>query len=535
MEAAETFLAKGIEQLNKQKYADAEKSFNEGLSKIEGKEKENLSFYCDLLIQRSLSEFHQENYDKAEEDANTVLEALKENNSDDLKRIQSLAYLRLGQIFEMRGRLLPCLREYARSAAIFPENDGQSNISRLFTEVGLPPISDAPEMAPFLKIANSILRDEELAQSLAESLKFIKKPGFDAPTFSSIGGCRIYYAVIQIYIDDPLILGICVQCLTVLAQKGSQDVWSGYPLIKTAFEKAVVNPPLFLLLVQLLQLTPPPLFEYMDKLDFIDPLCDGLTLDLTDDQTEAVMYLLFHLAGKEEQSKQIHNEGVTEICLKKRNHGSFMLLSKLCFVPEACQLAVKEGIIDWCLSILNDPKEKQKHLLLGALVLLPQTLLPENNPNIEKDGPLIYEKIVSAVYSTMMKNTKDSELISNGFATAIVCVPHVPQKIIEQKFIQAASVLLAVHNNDVKTAATILEFLFKLCQTAGADEVKKVNAVLPTAMKALSTHSSHFLVVEYGTGLAIYLGHEKRNELYKAALEILPKSELLQQMKSLLK
>ena len=539
MEEAQVLLERGMEQNNNSKFEDSERTLNEGLSKVESSKNENLEIYLNLLIQRSLSLFMQEKYDKAEEDVNTVLEHCKEDNiSDGIKRIKCAAYFRMGQILEMKGRLLLCLREYARSASIFQakdendKNQGQESISRLFTEVGLPPISDAPEMAPFLKVSNSILRDDELAEALAESLKFIKQNDFDAVTFSSVGGCRIYMAVIQIYIDVPIILGICVQCLIVLAKKGAKDVWSGYPLIKMAFEKGINNAPLFVLLVQLLELTPLPLFQHMEKLDFIDPLCDGLTLDLTDDQIQSVMHLLFLLGNKDQQLQQIHNEGVTEMCFKKKSSNSFMLLSKLVFIPEACQLALKNGVIDWAIEIISD-KTTEKHLILGSLVLLPEAIKKENNPDFEKNSGLA-EKIIEAVYHAIMNNTKESEIVAHGFHVADLCLPYAKQKIIDLKYIQASSILLSVHVKDVKASATILEFIFNCCKQLGTEPVKKIPALLPTAMKALSTHSTDPLVLEFGTGIAVYLNHAKKDDLFKAALEIYPKSKILEEMKPLL-
>lgn len=543
MEEAKGNLDQGSELIDKKEYVEANKLLTEGISKIDSIKNDNIEnrkLYYDLLLKRSFCSFLQENYDSAEEDVNTLFKCCEDKKEDQKEtelQIQTLsaAHFRLGQVSELRGNLLKCLTEYNISASLVPESDGQKSLQRLFTEIGLPPISDAPEMAPFKKIIDNLLKsEEELSSVLTDSLKFIKVDTFDAVTFSSVGGCRIYYGVMQVYMKSPIILGICVQCLTVLAQKGSQDVWSGYPLIKNAFDIAVINNrPLFSLLIQLLQYTPPPLFKYMDKLDFIDPLCDGLTLDLNEDETETVMYLLFYITDKDEDILKIHNEGVTEISLKKHSNASFMLLSKLVFNEEACKLAVKEGVIDWAIEILSDEKS-EGHLLLASLTILPESFKVQKATNDSKLTENVQQS-VPLIVKTILSHTKEAAIVSNGFNVLIFCLPYAKEQIIQLKVIQAASVLLSVYNDDDKTAATIIEFLFNCCEVLGPDEVKKVRPVLQTAMKVLNTHPSNPLVIEYGAGLAVYLGHGRMNELLEAAMEVCPKSELLKRMKEVAK
>lgn len=547
MEEVKQILTKGAELIDKKEYVEANKLFTEGLSKIEGNKNENLEYkklYYELLLKRSFNSFLQENYDIAEDDVNIILKSCAETQEDPKEKelqIQTLstAHFRLGQINELRGNLLTCLREYDLSVSLVPDGEGKASLSRVYTDIGLPPISDAPEMAPFLKISKCLLKDEnELLEALTDSLKYIKTSTFDAATFSTVGGCRIYFSVMQVYMKAPAILGACIQCLTVLAQKGAQDVYSGYPLIKHVFDFAVINNrPLFALLIQLIKYTPPRLLMYMDKLDFIDPLCDGLTLDLNDEETETVMYLIFHMADKDEQIQKVHNEGVTEICLKKRNNGSFMLLSKLCFVEEACKLAVKEGIIDWTIQFLSNDKS-EVHLLLASLTILPEALKVaqnNNNDNNNNDNSFneMIQKIVPLVVKCILSHTKEVVIVSNGFNVLTFCLPFAKQEIIQLKVIQAASVLLSVHNDDAKTAATIIEFLFDCCEVLGPEEVKKVRPVLQTAMKALNTHANNPLVVEYGAGLAVYLDHHRMNELLQAAMEVCPKSDILKRMKEI--
>ena len=542
MEEVKQILDQGSALIDKKEYVEANKLLTEGLSKIESVKNDqfdNRKLYYDLLLKRSFCSFLQENYDIAEEDVNTIFKCCEEKKEDPKEvelqiQTQSAAHFRLGQINELKGNLLKCLQEYDISASLSPDGDGQKSLTRLFTEVGLPPISDAPEMAPFKKIIQCLLKSEdELIAVINNSLKFIKDSAFDPVAFSSVGGCRIYYGVMQVYMKNPVILGACVQCLIVLAQKGSQDVWSGYPLMKNAFDIAVINNrPLFSLLIQLLQYTPPPLFKYMDKLDFIDPLCDGLTLDLSDDETETVMYLLFHISDKDEDIQKVHNEGVTEICFKKHNNGSFMLLSKLIFNEEACKLAVKEGIIDWTIEVLSNDKS-EGHLLLASLTILPEALKEAQKNNEKNVFTELVQRVTPLVVKTILAHTKDAILVSNGFNVLIFCLPFAKEQIIQLKVIQAASVLLSVYNDDVKTAATIIEFLFDCCEVLGPDEVKKVRPVLQTAMKALNTHASNPLVVEYGAGLAVYLGHNKMNELVNAAMEVCPNSDILKRMKEL--
>lgn len=557
MQEIKDLLTKGREQINDKKYTEAEMTLNDGLSKIEATQiaqPESFEVYSGILSQLSYLYFTQKDYDKSEEYIQKLIDfcnTKRENNNfgDALNKTLSIAYYRLGEIKENKGLLLPCLQEYVRSAAIIPNNEGQQAFARILTELGLPPISDAPEMAPFLKISKSLLQEEELVKALSESLKFMKNPDFDVNSFSTAGGCRIYFVVIQIYMNNPVILGISIQCLTFLAQNGSQDVFAGYPLIKLVLDVAVVNnAPLFGFVIQLIQYTPPPLFQYMDKLDFLDPLCDGLTLDLSEDEMQMVMYLLFHLTNSDDQISKLVTENVTEVCLKHRSDGSFMLLSKLCFNHKACMLSIKDKLLDWASGVLVDPKS-ENHLTLAAFYICTQLFeelhkMLTTDP-IEQDDsnaiaevcpslgelPALVQKIEANAMKSLLANTKNPEIIYNAFNFLTFCLPYAKEQLIQQKAIQAASVMLSVQNDNIKVAATILEFLYKACEVLGADEVKKVKPVLPTAMKALNTHTTNPLVVEYGAALAVYLDHPKKESLLDAALEVFPKSELLLQMK----
>ena len=276
----------------------------------------------------------------------------------------------------------------------------------------------------------------------------------------------------------------------------------------------------------------------MEKVDFIGPLCESLAFEFSENDLQTVFYLLFQIANTAELLTSIVDKGVVQKCLGHRTTGSFLLLSKLSNVPAALQQELSAGMEAWAMEILEN-KESEAPMIRGALILVTRIMLtypvPEEGKAKDPEVVAKAEKLFDIVMPILLANTKVPELVTSGFALLALCVPFAPEKVTEKKAIPAASVMMSVYNNDHSVASNIMTFLYECANNGKLQEILQNKAVLPTAMKALSTHPGSEVLVERGVALAILCDHPKKEILLRSALVQFPESKLLKRYIPILK
>ncbi|KAH0785869.1 hypothetical protein GPJ56_010269 [Histomonas meleagridis] len=538
----------GIHKMEHKKWSKADSIFTKVIDKVTISSDEDALLKCSSLLQRSLCRMFLEKRDDALSDANAVIDIyrqvrpedkisngnISELEKDPMTPILSLAYLRRGQISELNGKLLAALQEYSRSSALYPNSEGQAALSRLLEEVGLPFISkEDADLAVFSAIPISILNIEKLSVSLSNAIKFLTENEVTQEQIlkiNSSGCCRIFYSILQIYIDFEPIVSSCLHILTVLASKGASDVWAGYVIIHHVLSKWKDNETIFTQILNILQLAPKDLFERLMEYNFVELLCDGFKYDLNEVALQTLFYLIFQIANNEELLVKANEKGIVEICMQKKTSGAMMLLSKICIIKDALKKAINGGALDWSFELL-ETKDLEIQLYRASMIVITRYFLtiplPEEGKEVEKRVKELSERVFDDINPIILSSTKVPELVSCAFGTISLCVPYAPSKVEQYKLIRLASVLLSIYLKEPQIASNIVSFIFECSNYGYLNAIKNDRAVMPTVMKALSVNPKEEMLVERAVILANLCDHQNKTALLQAALLQFPTSKLL--------
>jgi hypothetical protein len=229
---------------------------------------------------------------------------------------------------------------------------------------------------------------------------------------------------------------------------------------------------------------------------------------------------MFQLSQSPASLEFLVGRGLVEFCMDNRTMGSFLLISKLCHVPDGCRRLSDLGAILWTFEILQN-KENEPPLLRGALVLTSRIILSGGFPSE------IADRVFDSVMPVVMKHSKVGEIIGPAFAALALCVRQAPAKVVETRGTQVASVVLSIFIRDVKVAVNIVTFLFECAESGLVGDVLQVRAALPTVVKALEEHMNDEMIVERAVGLLVLCGHQRADELLRAAVKRFPESQFL--------
>jgi hypothetical protein len=80
----------------------------------------------------------------------------------------------------------------------------------------------------------------------------------------------------------------------------------------------------------------------------------------------------------------------------------------------------------------------------------------------------------------------------------------------------------------------LIAFIYECCEHGLVENVKAHKAVVPTVMKALTTHPQTEVLVERAVGIAILTDHPRKEALLRAALGQFGDSKFLRKYVSLI-
>ncbi|KAH0794085.1 hypothetical protein GPJ56_001963 [Histomonas meleagridis] len=540
----------GIHKMEHQKWAKAENIFTKVIDQVGIANDEEANLKCYSLLQRALCRLFLDKKEEAREDSNEVIsiyKTMRPNNDfldpdfhppadDPLTPIISNAFLRRGQVFELNSKLLDALKEYKISSRLNPNAEGEAAIARLFNDINLPVIlTDEEGLEAFAPIPINILDIDKLNECLDAALKHLMESDITQPIIAKInskGICRIFYATIQLYISNSSIVSKCIHALTIFAAKGVGDVWSGYIILHYALINFKTDKTIFIQLITLLQLVPPELFQQMTECDFVTPLIEGFSFDLTDSEIQTIFYLVYQLITNEELLLKSYDMGIIKQCFMHKSKGSLLLLSKICAIPIACKDAVDNGVLDWCIDELNvkdnDPNNLRAPMLLITRYLL-TVPLPSECDDQKPPAEIVEftQKVFDIVMSNVVSNSKSSEIVSCAFGILALCVPFSVESVGKNKAVRAASVMLAIYCNDISVATNIVTFLYEALKYGCKEQIKSDVAVVKTVAKAIAENPESQLLVERGVIIAYECGHSNGKVMLQAAVKQFPTSDVL--------
>lgn len=539
----------GLENLNHEKYNDAIKNFSEVIERAPTDTDEQTELKCVCLANRSMCHMANKELQKAFDDANAIIDLYKEKRpeseadvvqkdvlkNDPLIAVLAAAYLRRGQVFELNHKLLDALQEYSISGALKVDEQSQNALKHVLSSVGIPEIEQTDEeLRPFGVLLLHFLNEMELMAAITQLIDFLKETKLSEENikkFNDTGASRILIGIMQLYMErEPIVVG-CLVAARFCAEKGIQDVFNGFMVVRIVMDHWKQNKNIIGDSLSLMCLAPQALYPYMSKFDFIPIIISSFELELTNDEYDAAFYLLFSIGRTQPQLTQIVADGILDEIFSKRSDSAFILLSKLLAVPQVADRAKTENTLEWALKKINEmiseePNAPQSITLLVAGLLTVASLFSFTTMELPEEK---YVEIFTPIWKAIMKHSKDRSIVSNGFATLAIILPHIKPQVIENKSIRAASAILAIHTEEEIVAQNIVAFLFNCANDGLLSQVLETRAALPTVMKVLIAYPKSLSIVERAVGLAILCNHPNKEKLLEAGLLEFPESQLLLQ------
>jgi hypothetical protein len=511
-----------------QEWSDAVSAFTVVLDALSDADSEELLLIkCSCLLNRSLCFFLLTNLDAAWGDAQLVALIGRDHHFEvSHPDIASTAMLRFGQVSEMRGNLLPALRFYCGSAALYPPGDGSTAKSRLLDEIGVVTLPDDPELQIFSEIPAKFTDVDLLFECLSAICQILTAKKLEVSfvtKVNSAGVCRLFFSVIQLYYNtiEIRLLIRALNCLTIFASYGAGEVWMGYELLGLLATRFSSEYSVFVELVHLLQFTPSSVFDLLaTKVDLLTPLCDSLSFSYSDEDLQTVFFLMFQLSHSPASLDFLVGRGLVEFCMGNRTTGSFLLISKLCYVPDGCRRLSDAGALLLAFEILEN-KENEPTLLRAALVVTSRIILTSGF------ATEVAARVFDCVMPVVLKHSKAGEIVGPAFAALALCVRQAPAKVVETRGVQVASVILSIFTREVKVAVNTVTFLFECADSGLVPDVLQVRAALPTVVKALEEHMDDEMIVERAVGLLVLCRHQRADALLQAAVQRFPQSQFL--------
>jgi hypothetical protein len=439
--------------------------------------------------------------------------------------LSATVLVRRGQISELKGQLFEAFTYFTNSAGLDPGGDGGRALARLADDIGLLEVQGKdPGLDLFAGIRPIAADPTAVLRQLTAIEEFLIGTPDAVAKVNARGGCRVVYAVIQLYLSaerkDIVIRALGV--LRLLAQRGATDVWMGFRLLQSMAEQFADDFEVFVELLRLLQFVPPVIVELLNAVDFLTPLTHSLRYEYTPEDLKIVLCLLSWLTVSPQAIDLLIENSVIELCMEKRTIEAFMLLSRLCLSPEGTRRINHLGGLQWAFDILAAEGSPQR-MLNAAMVIASQILLLTTDDNIARS-----ERAVELAMAVALANAKSADVVGLAFGLLSTAVEFAPRTVIEKRAVQAASVILSVHSKDETAALRLITFLLSCAQAGLVEHVNQIRPAVPTAVKTMRDHSDSRVITERTVALAVLCGYPENETLLREATAKFPNSELLQ-------
>lgn len=529
----------GIKQMNKEKWQRAADSFTKVVDALQPANDEETVLKATCLLNRAMCRLFLAQRDAALADADAVVALYRARRPDQdeagvvrdgvlerdpLVPVLSLAYLRRGQVFESQGRLLDALQEYALSNALRVSDDGQAAMKRIMKGVGVPDGFEqtSDELKPFAMVLLYMLSEVNLTAALTGLMHYLAEEDISdalVRRFNESGASRVLFAAMQLYMDNEVVVVGCLSAARLCAEKGIGDVFNGFMIVRLAMDHWKQNANVVGDALRMLRLAPQELMPHLARADFIPPVCAAMELPISDEEFEAVFFLLFHLGTTGPQLTQIAAEGVVDRIFEKKSDSGFMLLSKLAQLEDVAKQIQNLGAVDLALEKMKTSDEDM--VVVGAFILIANVMSVVELPG-EK-----CEQVFEIVWPKLKKESKNESYVSNGFAVLSMCSEKLGQKLIEQNVVRVASALLQVHQQKQICVQNIISFIYECAVNGLLEQIKEMRPVLPTIMNALKQYPKNRYIVERAVAFAVLCDHPNKNALLQAGIMEFPDSEIL--------
>ena len=529
----------GIKKMNKKRWDNAIDLFSKVIEEIPTNTDEEVVLKSTCLLNRSMCNLFKDKKEEALKDANAVITLYKEKRpdqdeskvvkenvleKDNLIPVLSLAYIRRGQIFESQGAFLDALQEYSLSNALRVSEEAQNAMKRIMKNIGIPEDFEQTneDLKPFAMILLYMLSELDLTAALTGLMHYLSEEDISdelIKKFNESGASRVVFGALQLYMDNEVIVVGCLSAARICAEKGIGDVFNGFMIIRLVMDHWKQNANVIGDALRFLRLSPAELIPYLARADFIPPVCAAMELPISDEEFEAVFFLLFHLGTTLPQLTQIVAEGVLDKIFEKKSDSSFMLLSKLAQMEDVAKQIQNLGAVDLALEKLKTSSEEM--VIIGAFILLANMLNFVELPD-EK-----YVEMFDLVWPKLRGSSKNESYVSNGFALLSMCAEKLNKQIIEQNVVRVASALLQVHQQKEICVQNLISFIYDCSVNGLLPQIKEMRPVLPTIMNALKLYPKNRFIVERAVAFAILCDHPNKQALLQAGLMEFPESEIL--------
>ncbi|OHS95956.1 hypothetical protein TRFO_37894 [Tritrichomonas foetus] len=542
MESFVTLKNSGIQRMNSKKYNDAIRDFTTVIDKLNPTTNEEAVLKGVCLLNRSSCNLLKDDFDSAIADANAVIEMYQNLRTDEQQKsmtpeqmradpltgVLSLAYIRRGEAFEARLEFLNAFHEYAASNTLQPDGESQRAMRSLLLKLNVPEINQKDkDLSHFAVLLLQFVNEPSLIVSLTNLTEYLSSAEIKPDILAKYDQNKcpnILYAISQLYIENEFIVIGCITSLRFLAERRLVSVWNGFLVVREIMSQWNRSENICGECLKLLQFAPTELYKFFVKDDFLTPISNSLRLKLTPQEVEIAFMLLYNIASSPSQIQFVVESGAVDHILAHKSLGSLMLLSKIAMVEDVLIQTHSSGGFDWIIEKVKENSERLDLVVAAAMIISRYLLhLEEESRPTKSEVGLMFDTFVPLV----IKNSKDSEVVSSCFAAFALGAEFNAEKITELKLIRAASAILAIHIKRTTVAQNIVTFIYECAKNGLLNEIKETKPVLPTVMNALQENPTFQTIVERAVVLAAMCDHPNKETLMAAAMEKFPNSTFL--------
>ena len=536
--------ASAMQKLMAGKFPQAIADFTQIIDKVKATSEDKIAVKLNAYSQRSYCNILLKNYDTALEDVNQAIELGESarkpqdiQNMNELTRKEDAiipllveAYVRRGNIYDIKDRALDSLIEYNRALQILPGGDAKTAFDKLLKTCGVPNLKkDDEKLAVFNSVVESILNRDTLLQKLQELEQFFAKEHEIAPRdiefYASSKAINVPDGVLTFYVRDQEIVLACLKAMHAIGVKGCLPIYSFFEDVKDCIANYPKNVDIVTVAINFLYETPENAFIKFADASAVDPLCGTFELDLPAEISEKVFFILFNIANTDELTLDVCNNSlVLENIEKKKDVGAAMLMSRLTQVKQFAIFAIEKIGIRWMADLLTDTMEAQK--ATGVLIAITRSLLvieDVKSLNVKDEATYFIDKLVPV----LTKLLKSVDVASNSFAALALLCEYVPEKIHDVRAVRIASLALALHQQKEGAVQNIIAFIYGAANHGLLDDVKEAGTILPTALGIVGKHPTNQVICERVIALAFLMDHPSKKDLVIAGCKQFPGSKIL--------
>ena len=536
-----------MQKLMSGKYPQAIADFTQIIDNVKATTEDKTALKLHAFSQRSYCNILLKNYDVALEDINQAIEIGEnsrkpqdyekmneiERNDDPILPLLVEAYVRRGNIYDLKDRTLDSLKEYSKAVQIIPTNDAKNAYEKLLKSCGMPVLKkDNEQFAVFNEVIENILNREVLLQKLQALEQFFAKDHEIAPRdiefYASSHAINVPDGVLTFYVRDQEVVLACLKTMYAIGLKGCLPIYSFFEDVKDCIEHYPKNMDIVTVAINFLNDTPETAFMKFADASAVDPLCQTLELGLPQEMVEKVFFILFNIANNDDLTVEVCNNPIVLASIEKyKDVGAAMLMSRLAQVRQFAIFAIDKIGLRWMVDLLNENMDIQK--AIGVLIAITRCLLIIDDIKTlkpEEEGNYIIDKLIP-VLTKLLRNV---DIASNSFAALALLCEYVPQKIKEVRAVRLASLALALHQSKESVVQNIIAFIYGAAIHGLLDDIKEAGTVLPTALAIVREHPTSEAICERVIALSVMLDHPSKKELIIAGCKQFPNSKILKDL-----